>query len=311
MKVINISLLLSAMLGGHAFSSEMFNASKFWVGAGAGAAQLDVSSKASDFRTRAFSGKLDAGFDITDYLGLYTSYDFMQYVPEAQDIHLGSVGFRGVYDLTEQLDIIGKVGMTYPFDERSSSSFSPSAGLGLEYKLTNAVSTRVGVDFYHDLSLREEKSGDLYQAYWGLTYRFGQPDTPLVIQKEVPVEVVKVKEVEVIKEVVSQQIIKEKLFATGSYELVDASSLDDMVDALRQNQALTVSVVGYADSTGNRALNQRLSEQRVTSVVNYFVGKGIDASRIASAGKGIENPVASNETPVGRAQNRRVVITVQ
>ncbi len=317
MKVIPFSVVAMLYFSGISLATaqETAEQDKWWVGAALGSGFLSesVSGMQGDSDTNGFSSKFDMGYDFNQYVGVYGSYDFAQHGGFESDLNLVSIGIKGKEYLTDRLSFFGKVGATYLTNGDNDNGLIGSFGLGFEYQLTNAVSMRLGADYYNDLEINPIREGDLIQVYWGTSYRFGQPETPMVLTNTVEIikEVPIVKEVEVIKEVVSQQIVKEKLFATGSYELVDASSLDDIVDALRQNQALTVSVVGYADSTGNRALNQRLSEQRVTSVVNYFVGKGIDASRIASAGKGIENPVASNETPVGRAQNRRVVITVQ
>ena len=67
---------------------------------------------------------------------------------------------------------------------------------------------------------------------------------------------------------------------------------------------------GYTDSVGSTAFNQKLSEQRAAAVRSYLVGKGVDASRIQSQGRGEKEPVATNATAQGQAQNRRVEIEV-
>jgi OOP family OmpA-OmpF porin len=67
-------------------------------------------------------------------------------------------------------------------------------------------------------------------------------------------------------------------------------------------------VVGYTDSTGKEKANRVLSEKRAESVKAYLVGKGIEANRIATSGKGSANPVGDNKTAAGRAKNRRVEI---
>jgi outer membrane protein OmpA-like peptidoglycan-associated protein len=66
-----------------------------------------------------------------------------------------------------------------------------------------------------------------------------------------------------------------------------------------------VSVNGYTDNTGKPELNQTLSEQRAKVCADYLISKGIDASRVSSAGFGSSNPIADNKTPAGRALNRR------
>lgn len=65
-------------------------------------------------------------------------------------------------------------------------------------------------------------------------------------------------------------------------------------------------IVGYTDSLGSDAYNQKLSERRAESVKNVLIQEGVDASRLTSAGMGEANPVADNSTKEGRAQNRRI-----
>lgn len=72
-----------------------------------------------------------------------------------------------------------------------------------------------------------------------------------------------------------------------------------------------IEVVGHTDSKGSDAYNQKLSERRALAVGNELVANGIPASMIAARGEGERNPRASNATAEGRAQNRRVDITIQ
>ncbi len=72
-----------------------------------------------------------------------------------------------------------------------------------------------------------------------------------------------------------------------------------------------IEVQGFADATGSEAKNQGLSNQRATSVSAYLTSQGIAASRIATQGFGESYPAASNETPKGRRNNRRVEVTVR
>jgi outer membrane protein OmpA-like peptidoglycan-associated protein len=71
---------------------------------------------------------------------------------------------------------------------------------------------------------------------------------------------------------------------------------------------MRVNVVGHTDSTGSPAVNDRLSLDRAVNVRDYLSGRGIDASRVLANGRGENEPVATNETAAGRAQNRRVEI---
>jgi peptidoglycan-binding protein ArfA len=71
-----------------------------------------------------------------------------------------------------------------------------------------------------------------------------------------------------------------------------------------------VSVVGHTDNTGNDAINVPLSGNRAKSVADELISDGVPGDHVTSQGAGSANPVASNDTPTGRAQNRRVEITV-
>jgi OOP family OmpA-OmpF porin len=70
----------------------------------------------------------------------------------------------------------------------------------------------------------------------------------------------------------------------------------------------SITATGYTDSRGSATYNEQLSARRAEAVKSYLVGKGIDASMIATTGKAAADPVASNESPSGRAQNRRTEI---
>lgn len=97
-------------------------------------------------------------------------------------------------------------------------------------------------------------------------------------------------------------------FETGSDKLTKESYsvLDQVVTVLNDNVALKLSIEGHTDNTGGAALNQKLSENRAKSCMNYLVSKGIAATRLKVSGYGSTRPVADNSTPDGRTQNRRV-----
>lgn len=82
--------------------------------------------------------------------------------------------------------------------------------------------------------------------------------------------------------------------------------LDQFVQGL--DPRMRVTVVGHTDSTGSPATNDRLSLERAANVRDYMASRGVDAARIMANGRGENEPIASNETPTGRAQNRRVEI---
>jgi OmpA-OmpF porin, OOP family len=86
--------------------------------------------------------------------------------------------------------------------------------------------------------------------------------------------------------------------------------LDEGVDILKANPDVKVVIAGYTDSTGAAEYNQKLSERRAQSVLDYFASKGIAKNRMQAVGYGAKNPIADNKTKDGRALNRRVELQV-
>lgn len=88
------------------------------------------------------------------------------------------------------------------------------------------------------------------------------------------------------------------------------AALDGLVTELSKVNVETLIAVGHTDAIGTEAYNQALSLRRVEAVKAYLVSKGVPAGQIKTEGKGESQPVASNQTRDGRAQNRRVEIEV-
>ena len=102
-------------------------------------------------------------------------------------------------------------------------------------------------------------------------------------------------------------------FDTNSTEIKPQfyAVLNDVADVLEQYPATYVDVVGHADSVGDAAYNQRLSEQRAQAVAGYLIAQNVMRDRFYVGGLGETSPIASNDTPQGRAQNRRVEIIIR
>ena len=88
------------------------------------------------------------------------------------------------------------------------------------------------------------------------------------------------------------------------------AKLDDLASKLGAINLEVIIAVGHTDSKGTDAYNEKLAMRRAESVKAYLQGKGIDANRIYTEGKGEKQPVADNKTDEGRAKNRRVEIEV-
>jgi outer membrane protein OmpA-like peptidoglycan-associated protein len=102
------------------------------------------------------------------------------------------------------------------------------------------------------------------------------------------------------------------LFATDSAAVSGGSQADllAVANSLNRYPASTVNVIGHTDNTGEAAYNQDLSERRAQAVASVLQSGGVAGSRINAVGRGENQPVASNQTAEGRAQNRRVEIII-
>jgi outer membrane protein OmpA-like peptidoglycan-associated protein len=110
------------------------------------------------------------------------------------------------------------------------------------------------------------------------------------------------------KPIERQSILKGVNFESGSAVLTPDSHriLDEAVRSLLAYPDVKVEILGYTDSVGQASANLALSQRRAESVKQYLVNAGIDPARLTARGLGEEDPVASNATPEGRAQNRRI-----
>jgi outer membrane protein OmpA-like peptidoglycan-associated protein len=102
------------------------------------------------------------------------------------------------------------------------------------------------------------------------------------------------------------------LFPFNSDQVLPAgrANLVTLSQSLQQYPGTEVLIVGHTDATGTDQYNMALSQRRADSARNFLIGQGISGSRIRTQGRGESEPVASNETPAGQQQNRRVEIAI-
>ncbi|MEG1616333.1 MAG: OmpA family protein [Bacteroidales bacterium] len=128
-------------------------------------------------------------------------------------------------------------------------------------------------------------------------------------QQEIKVEEVKdSNNLKAIKVVLGDAI----LFNTGSSTLSPAAdaALSKIAYNMKQNPGSVMTIVGFTDNTGTYEQNMQLSLKRAQAVMNYLTSQGVAASRLKAMGEGWNNPVTSNSTAAGRAQNRRVELYI-
>jgi outer membrane protein OmpA-like peptidoglycan-associated protein len=89
-----------------------------------------------------------------------------------------------------------------------------------------------------------------------------------------------------------------------------ATNLHNLAASLDKYPNTDILIVGHTDNTGAADYNQGLSERRASSAANYLIGQGVSSARVKTSGRGELEPIATNETDDGRAQNRRVEIAI-
>lgn len=216
-------------------------------------------------------------------------------------------------------------------------SFGGGAGIMLPIHLGKHVSIvpDLKANFYSSraFDVFERNIATTLSATVGIAFRFGGkkkavvPSTPIVpatrvIHDTVVVkETVREKETVVVRDTVYVQpevrdpetISALALFDTDKSELRPEAlpELDKIAAWFKAHPAARARIEGHTDNTASAAYNQALSEARAMAVYIYLVGKDVPADRLSTAGFGYSRPVATNATPEGRQQNRRVEIKVE
>ena len=102
-------------------------------------------------------------------------------------------------------------------------------------------------------------------------------------------------------------------FATGSDKILGdpTTELGKVVDFMKAYPNQNITIDGYTDNRGKKAMNLRLSQRRADAVRRHLVDMGVNAARLKAVGHGEADPIASNSSAAGRAANRRVVATAK
>ncbi|WP_318467581.1 OmpA family protein [Photobacterium leiognathi] len=297
-------------------TAPSYDQSGFWIGGALGMGYVG-NGDAGVFNgtSEAPSVKLNAGYDFNKYFGLYGSYDYMHDLGTS-DLHLATLGMKGNLPLTEKLSAFAKLGATYIYaDDKDadqlwhmkSDSFSATGGLGLSYQITHALSTQIGADYYQNLRTSKGHA-DLTQAYWGMTYKFGQPATPMVVTNNVEV----VKEVAVESKVATRSSYVLP-YQNGQTKLNDYGryNLGEVIATMQANPEVNAQIIGRADKVGSAAINEKVSAERAANVANYLEANGIDASRLTVSSVSYNDPIKTDAATKTNYVQRSVQIILK
>lgn len=278
------------------------------------------------------------GYQANPYLGFEMGYDWLGRMPYKGSVDNGAFKAQGVqlaaklsYPIATDLDIYTRLGgMVWRADAKGNfgngtrvsdhdTGVSPLAAVGLEYAVTRDWATRLDYQWVNNIGDAQTVGArpDNGMLSVGVSYRFGQEEAaaPVVAPTPAPAPVVETKRFTLRSDVLFT-------FAKSTLKPEGQQALDQLYSQLSSMDPKDGSVVvlGYTDRIGSEQFNQRLSEQRAQSVVNYLVSKGIPANKISARGMGKADPVTGStcDSVKGRdalinclAPDRRVEIEVK
>ncbi|NWA60480.1 porin OmpA [Pantoea sp. B9002] len=277
------------------------------------------------------------GYQANPYLGFELGYDWLGRMPNKGDNINGAFKAQGVqlaaklsYPITEDFDVYTRLGgMVWRADSTQNNNgvrisdhdtgVSPLAAVGVEYALTKNWATRLDYQWVNNIGDAGTVGArpDNSMLSVGVSYRFGQDEdaAPVVAPAPAPAPVVETKRFTLKSDVLFT-------FNKATLKPEGQQALDQLYSQLSSMDPKDGSVVvlGFTDRIGSEQYNQKLSEKRAQSVVDYLVSKGIPSNKISARGMGKSNPVTGNtcDSVKGRnalidclAPDRRVEIDVK
>ncbi|WP_416412811.1 porin OmpA [Pantoea sp. App145] len=278
-----------------------------------------------------------AGYQANQYLGFELGYDWLGRMPYKGNNINGAFKAQGVqlaaklsYPITDDLDIYTRLGgMVWRADSTQNNNgvrisdhdtgVSPLAAVGVEYALTQNWAARLDYQWVNNIGDAGTVGArpDNSMLSVGVSYRFGQDEAaaPVVAPAPAPAPVVETKRFTLKSDVLFN-------FNKATLKPEGQQALDQLYSQLSSLDPKDGSVVvlGFTDRIGSEQYNQKLSEKRAQSVVDYLVSKGIPSNKISARGMGKSNPVTGNtcDSVKGRnalidclAPDRRVEIDVK
>ncbi len=262
---------------------------------------------------------LFAGYNITPWFAVETGYTWLgeaKFQHNKIKQHAFDLIGKATWHLNDKWGVFGKLGGSYMLTDFHGYGIKDidehlvgTAGAGVEYQLTDHLSTRLEYQLYHDLKSNPRYTNQEYNfdtQFYGLSLVYSWGATkPAVVEPVVntaPSQEAKTITIEPATVSIAYGVNGNHLTAE------EQQKLQPMMQRLTRYPSATVEVTGYTSNTGSAAYNQQLSEKRAKNVAHLLSQYVANPNQITAKGMGEANPVAYNDTAEGRAANRRVEV---
>lgn len=228
------------------------------------------------------------------------------------------------YPLYNKTRIYGKLGAAYWDGEvigggadLNDSGVRPLVGAGIEFPLSDHWTSRLEYQYIDQVGNNEMGRANAnffgVSLVWNFASRAHKVAAAIAVAPEPQPQAqpfTKAPEPIADQRIVVDEQVGGPLFDFDKSVIRNTAAIDPVVKQLVDNPSLDVSITGHTDARGSTEYNQRLSESRANVVAKYLHSKGVAPNRITTHGMGEEQPVAENQTEVGRAKNRRVEFVI-
>ncbi|MCK8072129.1 OmpA family protein [Vibrio sp. 1CM23M] len=332
-----LSKIMCAVIAASGFAAAPSIAATTYVGAKVGMGWLDSACVDNvDCEDDSVAGGIYGGYNFTDNIALELNADYLgdydtsfnnNGTPKTYSDSIVAISLSPMYRLAikQEFDIFFKAGPAYIMHDNEDDVVL-ALGIGAEKQLSDDWALRVEYQYFDDFDDKIIQNLNSNLVTVGLSYNFGTGNTTAAAAEasaaavtQAPSEPITEPETVVIEEEAAVVVTKAQTesfsqgtFATNSTELSEEgkTAVQPIVEVLQAHPQSTVNIVGHTDSTGAAEYNMMISKKRAAAVAAYIEEQGIEAERITASGEGEENPIASNATAEGRAQNRRVEATI-
>ncbi|NOI00984.1 OmpA family protein [Vibrio kanaloae] len=332
-----LSKIMCAVVAASSLAAAPSISATTYVGAKVGMGWLDSACvDSTNCEDDSVAGGIYGGYNFTDTLALELNADYLgdydtsfnnNGATQRYSDSIVAISLSPMYRLAikQEFDIFFKAGPAYIMHD-DEDDVVLALGIGAEKQLSDDWALRVEYQYFDDFDdkIIQDLNSNLVTV--GLSYNFGTGNTTAsaaaaaatASMTQAPSEpitepvVVEEEKTTVVVTKAHTESFSQGMFETNSTELsTDGKiALVPLIEVLKAHPQSTVEVVGHTDSTGAAEYNMMISKKRAAAVAAHIEEQGIDADRITATGEGEENPVASNDTAEGRAQNRRVDATI-